>query len=477
MGRTKGVVKDLSMFSPEYQCAILKMFIEDRDFSIATVDTMDQNHFTANPELRKIAAIIKEKTIKFKRTISYEELDLYVHQVVQDDISLENIKAIVEQKIKTCKFGKSELEAVKNEYQDFLTTMEGFRLTKELSELGNNGKINKDDVLEKFTKYDKRTTFSEVRANEVDFGDTDFFEYVISDETYECVPTGCKPLDERLGGGLRKGDVGIFVAGSGIGKTCVTSGFAAYAAGNGYNVAHFILEDNPVDVAKKYIGYVCNIAVKDFGYYKDKLREKYNNPRVHEALMKMKNIRQIASLDKTNKVHQFSTMAIDHELTKLETLGFHMDLVVIDYFDRIKPIYPRNDLWQKDQDISNELNDLAKAHHVAVWVPSQGNKQIQDRSTKITMSNMSGGAWKGYTAQIIIAMQKFMEDMSTDNTTIQFLKNRYSNNFTPIGIEFNNGTCRFGNETNNTDAIFENAGDTSKRIADIIYEETKGKRR
>ena len=93
------MVTDLSMFSLDYQCAIIKMFIEDKDFSIATIDTMDQNHFTANPELRKIAGIIKEKTLKFRRTISYDELELYVRQLVQDDISVENIIELVNKKV------------------------------------------------------------------------------------------------------------------------------------------------------------------------------------------------------------------------------------------------------------------------------------------------------------------------------------------------------------------------------------------
>lgn len=189
--------------------------------------------------------------------------------------------------------------------------------------------------------------------------------------------------------------------------------------------------------------------------------------------MKMKRIEQVASLDKSGRVHQFNTLAIDQELTKLENLGFKPDMVVIDYFDRIKSIYPNQDIWVKDMNISNELNDLAKSHNVAIWVPSQGNKMVQDRATKITMSNMTGGAWKGYTAQIIVAVQKFMEDMSTDNTTVQVLKNRYNNNFSPIGVEFNNGTCRFGRETTNTDAIFENVEVNSKRIADIVYDENR----
>lgn len=468
-----GLPSDLTMFSLEYQCVIIKLFVEDRDFSLATVDTMDPNHFTANPSLRRIASVVKDKTIKLRRTLTYEELELYMRQLVNDDIEIENVIALINEKIRKTSVDYNSFAVIKDAYQDFLTTMESVRLCKELSELGRNGTIKKDDVLTKINQYDKRTTFSEIHANEVNLTDYDNFEYFISEETYECIPTGCKPLDERLRGGLRKGEVGILVAGSGIGKTCVTSGFAAYAAGNGYKVVHFILEDNPVDVTKKYIGYITNIAVNTFGQNHELLMSKYRNPKVNEALAKMDNIQQIASMNKSGKVHPFTTLMIDQELTKLENVGFNPDLVIIDYFDKIKPVIPKQDMWVKDQEISDELNELAKNHNVAVWVPTQGTKQVQDRATKITMSNMTGGAWKGYTAQLIVAVQKFMEDMSTNNVTIQILKNRHNNDFSPIGVEFNNGTCRFGKETTDTSPIYDSAETTSNRIADIVFDESE----
>lgn len=467
-------ISDLTMFSLDYQCAILKMFIDDSDFSIATIDTMDQNHFTASPELRRIAGIIKEKTLKFKRTISYDELELYVKQDIQDKITVENIMELINKKMKGCRFGFTELDGIKKVYHEFLVTMESVRLTKELSELGKNGKFSKDDVAMIYAKYDKRTTFSEVTAKKPDFS-PDNFAYLISDDTYECVATGCKPLDERLGGGLRKGDVGIFMAGTGIGKTCVTSGFVTYAALHGNKVAHIILEDKPNDILKKYIGYSLNIGVNDFKRNIDELNSRYYSDKGQEAMRLIsENVRQISAIDSKKRVHPFNTLIIDQELTKLENSGFFPDMVVVDYFDRIKPIYQRSDIWVKDAEISDELNNIATSHNVALWVPSQGNKQVQDRSTRLNISNMTGGAWKGFTVQIVVAMQKFVDDMSGPNSTINILKNRYNNNFTPIGIEFFNGTCRFGRELTDTDAIYGEVEANSARIADIVFDANKG---
>jgi hypothetical protein len=86
---------------------------------------------------------------------------------------------------------------------------------------------------------------------------------------------------------------------------------------------------------------------------------------------------------------------------------------------------------------------------------------------------MSGGAWKGFTAQIVISMQKNMEDLSTNIATVQMLKNRYNNDFTPISIEFDNGTCRFGNVINDDSAIY----DEGKSVADEVYDENRDVRR
>ena len=188
-----------------------------------------------------------------------------------------------------------------------------------------------------------------------------------------------------------------------------------------------------------------------------------------------KRIRPIFAIDRNKRVHRLSVKEIDSRLTKLKNEGFVPDLVVIDYFDRIKAPSSNLDIWRKDAMVSDELNELAVNHNVALWVPSQGNKSVQDRNTKLTISNMSGGAWKGYTAQLIVSIQKYMDELSSKSSTIQILKNRHNNDFTPIQIEFDNGTCRFGKELNDDSAIFGD-GSQPQQVANRVYQEDKQKR-
>lgn len=476
MAKTKKTVNDLSLFSYDYQCSILKMFIENEEFSLSTVDTMDQNHFTGSPELRKIASIIKDKVSKLNRKISYDELELWLKTTVDDAITLENCVAIMNEKMKKTRFNEAELNTIKEEYHNFLTAMETIKLGNEIAERNKNG-CTKDDVMAIVKQYDERTTFEEVSARHVRMDD-EHIESLLADDNCEVVPTGCKVLDERLGGGMRKGDFGILVAGTGIGKTCVTSGFAAYAAWNGYKVAHIILEDKPDDIDAKYDGYILKLPVNSFRGKqatpegKAEFRKRY--AQIKDKLIQVleENLVQISAIDKNKKIHPMTTRDIDNELTKLENKGFHADLVIIDYFDRIRPTIRNLEIHQKDQIISDELNELAVNHNVAMWVPSQGNKTVQDRATKINISNMSGGAWKGFTSQIVISMQKNMDDLSTNISTVQILKNRYNNDFTPISIEFDNGTCRFGDVINDDSAIYDDEG---KEVADQVYDNNKKK--
>lgn len=474
MAKAKKTVHDLSLFSYDYQCSILKLFMENEEFSRSTIETMDQNHFTGSPELRKIASIIKDKVTKLNRTISYDELQIWLNNSIEDAITLENCNTIINEKIRKDIYNESELNTIKEEYHNFLVAMETIKLGNEINERNKYG-ATKEDIMAIVKRYDEKTTFEEVTARPIVMDDN-HFESLMADDNCEVVPTGCKEIDDRLGGGMRKGDFGILVAGTGVGKTCVTSGFVAHAAWHGYKVAHVILEDKPDDIDAKYLGYILNQAVSTFRGKtatkegREALRLKREACKEKLSRVLRENIRQISAIDRNKKIHPMAIRDIDNKLTKLENEGFHPDLVVIDYFDRIRCVVPNVEIWRKDSDISDELNELAINHNVAMWVPSQGNKSVQDRATKINISNMSGGAWKGFTAQIVMSIQKDADDMSTKNCVVQMLKNRYNNDFSAIFIEFDNGTCRFGLVLNDIAPITDGDG---KEVADRVYDKNE----
>lgn len=66
--------------------------------------------------------------------------------------------------------------------------------------------------------------------------------------TLERLPTGIVELDDALEGGLRRGQLGLFVGGSNDGKSMALSYQAAYAISCGLSVVYATLELSPADV-------------------------------------------------------------------------------------------------------------------------------------------------------------------------------------------------------------------------------------
>lgn len=61
-------------------------------------------------------------------------------------------------------------------------------------------------------------------------------------EEFTCIPTGIKSLDKALGGGARKGEVGLIMGTTGRGKSVLLSGHCHSAIVRGFNAAYFALE-------------------------------------------------------------------------------------------------------------------------------------------------------------------------------------------------------------------------------------------
>ena len=83
-------------------------------------------------------------------------------------------------------------------------------------------------------------------------------------ELRRAIPTSLKALNEHLkGGGVGPGEIGFFMAFTGVGKTrnLINVGHEAIMAG--YNVVHYTLELSEVVVGNMYDGCAFNIPTNE----------------------------------------------------------------------------------------------------------------------------------------------------------------------------------------------------------------------
>lgn len=446
MNRSNGIntkvdLTQMSKFSPEHQCGIVKMLIEDKEFREKAIDLIDVNSFTADEAIRTIAAIVKEQHSK-DIIPDYDTIRIYISSKISEMIRREKCLAYLDQYMENSTLSPASIQYLKDNVYPLIEYQELRRLVGELTELINKNKTNakytKDDVIAIMEDYDKRTSFNDCSYEVLD-SSIDAVKRLLQQDTYEYIPTSSKLINVALGGGLRKGDVGLFLAGSGVAKTCMTTSFVCYNARRGKKVAHFVLEDKKDDILKKYVAFITNIPVSEFPKRQDEVEKRISEYQNDYNTM-MSNIRGVFATKDNGKIKVMSTKDIDKELERMVNDGFVPDMVVVDYYDRIRK--NGKEIWIEDQIIINDMLEIATKYNVALWMPTQGTKAAQNPNTELDASSGTGGAFKTYGVQTYIAVQK----QSLGVFKLSILKSRHYPGENGFIFEFDNGTCRFVND-------------------------------
>lgn len=443
----KAEFNELGMFTDEQQFATMKCFIEDRQFQ-RIIKTIQINGFTASDALRWVAVTVKELVAK-DAVFDYNSLRVINEAKTSDEIRRQ-MQADTIDKIERMELSEAWAETIKNAVYELNSRQCAIKLSNSIMEAV---KARKDGIRDMVRKYTEEYEDETANANAYVTKPSNDVAGIISKDEYEFVPTEQDAIDTLIGGGLNKGGVALLQAGSGIGKTSITTGFVCGMAIKGNRkVVHFVLEDRRSDIEKRYVAYFTKIPVNQLLPNIDEATrrtEKHN-----DLFQRMRdNIRSVYAIEKGKRMKTFTVADIDTHLTNLERAGFYADAVVIDYYDTIKR--GRGDVWVKDEDCINELLRLAIDHNVALWVPTQGTKAAQNRNTELGLDTMSGGSWKSYRASLVMTFKP-----DGDMFIVQTVKNRF-HKCRKFRVSFDNGTGRFGKD------FFEIA-DTDTQINDAL---------
>lgn len=435
--KNKVDLTQMSKFSPEQQGCIVKLLIEDKEFRDKVIDLIDINSLNADESIREIGGIVKNLCSK-NVLPNYDIIQMYINSSISEEIRREKCTSVLSRYIMDVKLAPASIQFLKDNVYPMLEFQEIRRFSGELQEMLRKEKGSKDEVMKLLEDFDKRTAFKDCTYEEIDCS-IEAAKKLLEEDTYEYIPTSSKLINMALGGGLRKGDVGLLLAGSGVAKTCMSTSFVCDCAFRGKKVAHFVLEDKKDDILKKYVAFITNIGVYQQTKQKTEVLNRLNQYQKQYQKM-VSNIRGVFATKNNGKIKIMSTKDIDKELERMVNDGFVPDMVVVDYYDRIKK--NGKDIWLEDERIVNELLEIATKYNVALWAPTQGGKAAQNPNAELDMSNSSGGVWKSYGAQTFIAIQQ--KENGVFGLTV--LKNRHYAKKNGLMFKFNNGTCRFENE-------------------------------
>jgi replicative DNA helicase len=275
------------------------------------------------------------------------------------------------------------------------------------------------------------------------------------------ISTGWKAIDSKLYGGFNKGELNIFAAASGGGKSLFLQNLALNWAIAGYNVLYISLELSEELCSMRLDSMLTGYNTKDV----------FRNVEDVDLKVRMTGKKagrlQIVQLPNGITVNDLTSYMREYEVKT----GVKVDAMLLDYLDLMMPAQrkvPPSDLFIKDKFVSEELRNFAVEHQLLFATASQLNRSAVEE-IEFDHSHISGGLSKIQTADNVIGIFTSQAMRERGRYQVQFMKTRSSSGVgQKVDLEFDREGLRI------TD-LEEDAADSETATTSSIYDKLKKK--
>lgn len=238
-------------------------------------------------------------------------------------------------------------------------------------------------------------------------------------------PTGITELDNFIGGGIKPGQLCVWIAGTGIGKSIALCHVGKRSIVQGYKIVHYTLELNEADIAERYDASWSNIDVYDLST---------STQDVKDSLEKFKNRYGNSKIIKFYPTKSAGISTIKAHLNQLRSNAFNPDLVIVDYGDLLKHSSNYNDEYSDLGNTFAELRGLAGELNIPLITATQANR-AGNQADELDLGMIGDSFKKAQIADCIIGICMSKEEKQNDMARLVLLKNR--NGPTGISIKIN----------------------------------------
>ena len=241
---------------------------------------------------------------------------------------------------------------------------------------------------------------------------------------------GITGIDKLLKGGLAKGEIGVILAPTGVGKTTVLCKIANTAFNMGYNVLQIFFEDNPKIIQRKHFTMWTGIEPDNLVLHKEVVMSKLTE--IKETMKNELILKKLASDSMTMN-------QIKNQVRKIIADGTKIDVILLDYIDCVLPESSAKDEWKAEGSVMRGFEGMCHELNLAGWTATQGNRSSIS-SEVVTTDQMGGSIKKAQVGHVIITVAKSLQQKEMNLATIAITKSRLGKD----GVIFEN--CKFNNE-------------------------------
>ena len=414
--------KNFGYLGNTFQIQLLNNIVLYKDFAASIVDVIEPKYFD-NQYFKLIMQIMKEYYQKYEHTPSYNTLE----QLVKSEVSSPMAQKMVLDMIDQIKEAPAEGESfVQEKALKFCKQQELQKVMGKAQKIIDKGDFESYDHLEEMVR-------EALQVGEVDAGTADVFanlDDVLEEDFRHPIPMGIPGIDNLLKGGIAKGELGVILAPTGVGKSTFLTKISNHAFNLGYNVLQIFFEDNPKIIQRKHFTLWTEIAPDLLSMHKDKV------------LKKVQEIRENAPNKLVLKKLPSDTLTmnqIKNQIRKMIAEGTKVDMVVLDYIDCVVPDKNLGDEWKSEGSVMRGFEAMCHELNLVGWTATQGNRSSIS-SDVVTTDQMGGSIKKAQVGHVIISVAKSLQQKEMNLATIAITKSRIGKD----GVVFEN--CKFDNE-------------------------------
>jgi replicative DNA helicase len=413
--------KNFEYLGNTFQLQLLNQIILDKDFSVSIIDVLNTNYFE-NQYFKIIIQMVKEYYVKYDHTPSFETLEQITKSELQNQMASKIVLDTIS-KIKEAPLDGSNF--VQEKALKFCKQQELQKVMKKAQKIIDGGEFENYDTLEEMVKEalmvgSKDTSMLDVFSN---------IDQVLEEDYRHPIPMGIPGIDRLLKGGLAKGEIGVILAPTGVGKSTILTKISNHAFNLGHNVLQIFFEDNPKVIQRKHFTLWTKIHPDELSERKEDVISKVK--KIEETMDNRLELKKLPSDTKT-------MLQIKNEIRKLISDGMRVDMVVLDYIDCVVPDKNLGDEWKSEGSVMRAFEAMCHELNIVGWTATQGNRSSIS-SEVVTTDQMGGSIKKAQVGHVIISVAKTLQQKEMKLATIAITKSRIGDD----GVVFEN--CKFDN--------------------------------
>lgn len=413
--------KNFGYLGNTFQIQLLNNIVTYKDFANSIIEVIEPQYFD-NQYFKIICQMIMEYYTKYEHTPTFNTLEQLTKSEISSPMSQKSILDTIDQVREVSDEGSIYIQ---EKSLKFCKQQELQKVMTKAQSIINKGDFESYDKLEEMVR-------GALQIGEIDKGTNDVFfnlDEVLNNDYRHPIPIGVPGIDNLLKGGLAKGEIGVILAPTGVGKSTFTTKIANHAFNLGYNVLQIFFEDNPKIIQRKHITLWTGIHPDDLTENKIEVMEKVKHiqsTRKNKLIMK-----KLAS--DTVTMNQ-----IKNQVRKITAEGTKIDMIILDYIDCVVPDKNLGDEWKSEGSVMRGFEAMCHELDMAGWTATQGNRNSIS-SEVVTTDQMGGSIKKAQVGHVIITVAKSLQQKEMNLATIAITKSRIGKD----GIIFEN--CKFDN--------------------------------